>query len=168
MKLKFATLLFAFLAIAFASCDDKEPEPEMVPGGVDLITGSNVVKVNGRVITMPAQDVEMIITLGSRGITPEGLDVIETVPSMSVELLDAYDPDKLEVYDRIKCQDGDKVWYDNLYKQRIKITASAQVGDPNKFVDRTVKIKVVPVGGYKVYSIFSVFHPRLVPGDKDE
>lgn len=159
MRLK--SLLFMLLAVLFVACDDNEPEQGLVPGGVDLFTASgSKVFANGQTITMPAADTELIITLGSRGITPQGLSVLNPDPTMTVELLDPYAPDKLEVYDRIKCQDDDKVWYDNLYKQRIRVTASHLTGDPEKYTDRSIQIKVIPVGGYNVYSVFTVFHPK--------
>ena len=149
------------LAIMLCACDDSEPQQDMYPGGVDLFTANGTyVKANGQTVTMPAADTEMIIEIGSRGVTPEGLVILNPDRTMSVSLVDAYDPAKLEVYDRIKCQEGDKIWYDDLYKQRIKVTASPLTGDPGKYTDREINLKIIPVGGYKVYSIIRILHPK--------
>jgi len=165
MKLK--QFVFALCAVALASCNDTVEEPEMRAGGVEIFTETGREWVNGTTITMPSDTESMIFELGSRGITENGLIVISASIGMSIELLDPYDPEKLTVYDRIKCSDGDKVWYDNLYKQRFLVTAATLPGEAQQR-DREMEVKVIPEGGYNVYSTFTILHPATSENTKPE
>lgn len=155
--MKLRNILFATIALLFAACGDDEPEQNMVPGGVDVITESGVTKANGQTFTMPQNAESMEITLGSRGLDAGSLTVLEADRGMAVDLVDPFNPDKLTVYDKIEAPDGK---FDNLYEQKIKITAAPYQGNVADFKERKIKIRIVPIGGYNVYSIITVVSPK--------
>lgn len=158
-KLNLSFLLALLMLPIFVACgDDDDPKPAMKPGGVEYFSDGNKDWVNGKIFVMPAKATTYIVELGSRGITEEGIEVMRKSGDIDVKLLDPYDPSKLTVYDQIKSYTGGDFHYDNLYKQRLLISAPAQPGSEQ--TDREIVIKVIPVGGYNVYSVFTVVHPK--------
>ena len=162
----------ALLATLFSACEDKPEEPELRAGGVHILSYNSKDWINGHTYTMSPSQTSLTLTLGSRGIPDDGFIIVRSSsPLLKAELLDPFDPETLPVYDSIQCSDGNKVWYDKLYEQRVRITDIPLTNIPPEVAEtetREIEIKVIPVGGYKVYSNFTIVHLMPVEDDNTE